>query len=48
MKQTISIAIDDETLELIEEALKNKKFRNRSHAIEFIINEKLREEKNGN
>lgn len=45
MKQRISIAIDEETLKLIEESLKSRQFRNRSHAIEFLVNEMLKIEK---
>lgn len=44
MKQRISIVLDKETLELIEEALKDKTYRNRSHAIELILNKNLKKE----
>ena len=37
MKQRISIAVDEATLNLVDKALKNKAFRNRSHAIELMI-----------
>lgn len=39
MKQRISITLDEKTLELVEEALtqNQSQFRNRSHAIEFIV-----------
>ena len=43
-KQKISITLDEETLKLIEESLKNKVFRNRSHVIEFSVNKVLEEE----
>jgi metal-responsive CopG/Arc/MetJ family transcriptional regulator len=43
-KQKISITLDEETLILIENALKNQDFRNRSHAIEFSINKMLSRE----
>ena len=41
VKQKISITLDEETLKLIENALKSQDFRNRSHAIEFSINKML-------
>jgi len=44
MKQVISIALDEETLKLIESSLKNGIFRNRSHVIEFLINKNLKQE----
>ena len=45
MKQRVSIVLDTETLKLVEEALKDKAFRNRSHAIELMINQVLKKEK---
>ena len=38
-KQRISITLDEKTLKLVEEALakNDNEFRNRSHAIEFIL-----------
>jgi len=43
-KQRISITLDEETLELVEEILakNDSEFRNRSHAIEFIIKKFLK------
>ena len=43
-KQRISITLDEETLKLVEEALtkQDTSFRNRSHAIEFIVNKFLK------
>ena len=41
IKQKISITLDEETLKLIENALRGREFRNRSHAIEFSINKTL-------
>lgn len=41
-KQRVSITLDEETLALIEEAMQNEFFRNRSHTIEFIIKNTLR------
>ncbi len=42
MKQRVSIVLDEETLKLVEEALQDKTYRNRSHAIEFILNKFLK------
>ncbi len=47
MKQRVSLTLEKETLELVEEALKSKKYRNRSHAIEFILNEALNNDGGG-
>lgn len=45
MKDKISISVDSETLEKIDESVKNKRFRNRSHAFEYSI-ERLMEGNN--
>jgi Arc/MetJ-type ribon-helix-helix transcriptional regulator len=47
-KQKISITIDEEILELIENMINDKKgtFRNRSHVVEYSI-KKLLDENNG-
>ena len=45
MKQNLSIAIDGETIKLIEESIKEGLFRNKSHAIEFSLNKTLKESK---
>lgn len=42
MKQVISVALDEETLKLVEEALKDKTYRNRSHIIEVVLNKTLK------
>ncbi len=44
MKHRISITLEEETLDLVEEALKDKTYRNRSHIIELILNKVLRKE----
>lgn len=49
MKQKISITIDEETLKLIENILKESrdaKFRNRSHVIEYSLRKFLNENLN--
>jgi len=43
MKNKISISVDGETLEKIDESIIKRKFRNRSHAFEYALN-KLFEE----
>lgn len=48
MKQRISIVLDEETLKLIEEALEDKIYRNRSHIIELILNKNLKKERKEN
>jgi metal-responsive CopG/Arc/MetJ family transcriptional regulator len=40
-KQKISITIDEKTLDLVEQALVDEKFRNRSHIIECSLKEFL-------
>ena len=47
MKQRVSIVLDEETLKLVEEAMKDKTFRNRSHAIELMINKVLNQKEGG-
>lgn len=37
MKERISVTLDKETVEKINSLIKNKKFRNRSHAVEVAI-----------
>lgn len=45
MKGRISATIDEKTEKLIENLLKNKKFRNKSHIIEQAIELLAKEEK---
>ena len=47
MKQKLSITIDEETIKLLEENLKEGVFRNKSHAIEFSLNKILKEKEQG-
>ncbi len=46
MKQKLSITIDEKTIKLIEETIKEGEFRNKSHAVEYSLNKILRENKN--
>lgn len=47
MKQKISITVDEETLEKADDSIEKRKFRNRSHAFEYALNEILEEEEDG-
>jgi metal-responsive CopG/Arc/MetJ family transcriptional regulator len=38
MKNKISISVDFETIEKIDESIFKRKFRNRSHAFEYALN----------
>ncbi len=46
MKQKLSITIDEEKIRLLDEILKQGKFRNKSHFVEFSVNKLLEELKN--
>lgn len=41
MKSKISITIDEENIQLIEKAIEDGMFRNRSHAVEFAVEQVL-------
>ena len=43
MKDRITVTIDKELLEWIDEKIKQKTFANRSHGIEFLIKKKMEE-----
>ncbi|MFA5259139.1 MAG: ribbon-helix-helix domain-containing protein [Candidatus Pacearchaeota archaeon] len=49
MKSKISITVDKEVLDLIENTINDKKgvFRNRSHVIEYSVKKLLNENKGG-
>jgi Arc/MetJ-type ribon-helix-helix transcriptional regulator len=47
MKQKISITIEEETVKILEEIIKDGRFRNKSHLIEYGVNKFLNGEKNG-
>ena len=42
MKTKLSITIDEETIDLLAEAVKEGTFRNKSHAVEFSLNKILK------
>ena len=46
MKQKLSISIDEEKIKLLEEILKEGRFRNKSHVIEYSLNKFLKEVEN--
>jgi len=37
----MSVTVDEETLNLVDEAIKDGNFRNRSHVVEFSLNKVL-------
>lgn len=37
MKYKLSISVDEKTLDMIQEGIREGKFRNRSHAFEYAI-----------
>ena len=43
MKDKISITINPELIKIIDEMLKDAKFRNRSHVIEYSLNKMIQE-----
>ena len=47
MKHKLSISIDKETLEEINEVLLSGKFRNKSHLVEYAVNRLLKEDEDG-
>ncbi len=42
MKQKLSITVDEELIKLIEDALKDGLFRNKSHVIEYAVSQWLK------
>ncbi|MBS3093989.1 ribbon-helix-helix protein, CopG family [Candidatus Pacearchaeota archaeon] len=45
MKKKLSISVEEKTIEIIENLIKNSRFRNKSHVVELAL-EKLMEEEN--
>ncbi len=45
MKQKLSISVDEETIELLEKLVKEGRFRNKSHLIEYGIKKYINGEK---
>jgi len=41
MKHKLSISVDEETVVKIQEAIRKRKFRNKSHAFEYAVSEVL-------
>lgn len=44
MKQKLSITIDEEKIKILEEMLKQSRFRSKSHVIEYSLNKFLEKE----
>ena len=45
MKQSISVTVDKEIVEWIDEQVKTQRFRNRSHAVEVALRKLIESEK---
>ena len=45
VKRQVTVNLDEEILEWIEEKIKEKQFATRSHGLEYAINHLMREEK---
>ena len=45
LKERITVTIDKEVLKLIDKKVKQHIFANRSHSFEFLIADKMRQEK---
>lgn len=46
MKEKISISIEKETVEKLENCVRSGSFRNKSHVVEFALNKLVSEVKN--
>jgi Arc/MetJ-type ribon-helix-helix transcriptional regulator len=46
MKQKLSITIDEEKIRILESLLKEGRFRNKSHIVEYSLDKFLRGEEN--
>ena len=46
VKLKISVAVEEDTLDIIQDFIKDKRFRNRSHAFEYAIHS-LEKERRG-
>lgn len=42
MKHRLSITVDEKTIILIREGIRSGKFRNKSHALEYALNEVMK------
>ena len=47
MKKKLSISIEEDKIELLERFVKEGRFRNKSHLIEYSIDKFIEGEKNG-
>ena len=45
MKQSISVTIDADIIELLDTMIKSNKFRNRSHALEYLLDKGIEQTK---
>ena len=44
MKHKLSVSVDEETVVKMQEKIRQRVFRNKSHAVEFALNKVLEEE----
>ena len=44
MKLKLSISMDEETVSKLEEAVKDGRFRNKSHIVEYAVNKMLKQD----
>jgi Arc/MetJ-type ribon-helix-helix transcriptional regulator len=47
MKQKLSVTVEENTIKQIERLLKDNRFRNKSHLIEYSLNKFFKETENG-
>ena len=45
MKSKLSVSVDEETIVKIQEKIRTRKFRNKSHAVEYALNKILEMER---
>ena len=47
MKQKLSVSIEEDTISVLKEIIKEGRFRNQSHIIEYSLNKFLKEQEDG-
>ncbi len=47
MKQKLSVSIEENTISILKELVKEGRFRNQSHIIEYSLNKFLKEQEDG-
>jgi len=46
MKKKLSISIEEETIKVLDDLIKDGRFRNKSHVVEYSVNKFLEGEEN--